>query len=122
MSVNRRTGSLARKVMCENKRWYPSVTLNPIAISNTANTASWNQSIPKYHRYNGTAVSVRTKVPIRNALVVQLMRSVGMRKIKGGNFADGSLDHDVGRARITSCFVQVWTLPQCAQVNFCVFT
>ena len=30
--------------------------------------------------------------------------------------------YEVGRARITSCFVQVWTRPQCAQVNFCAFT
>ena len=31
-------------------------------------------------------------------------------------------DQEVGRARITSCLVQVWTRPQCAQVNFCAFT
>jgi hypothetical protein len=37
--------------------------------------------MPKYHRYNGTAVNVSTNVPMRNELVVQLMRSVGMRKI-----------------------------------------
>ena len=60
--------------------------LNPVATSKTANTASWNQSTPKYHRYNGTAVSVRTNVPIRNELVVQLMRLVGIRKIKGREF------------------------------------
>src|SRR5438094_5570570 len=47
--------------------------------------ASWNQLTPKYHRYNGTAVSVRTNVPIRNELVVQLMRLTGIRKIKGAN-------------------------------------
>src|SRR5215475_10416273 len=29
---------------------------------------------------------------------------------------------DIGRPRITSFFVQVWTSPQCAQVNFCAFT
>ena len=29
---------------------------------------------------------------------------------------------DVALPRITSPFVHVWTLPQCAQVNFCVFT
>jgi hypothetical protein len=28
----------------------------------------------------------------------------------------------VGRPRITSAFVQVWTLPQCTQVNLCVFS
>src|SRR5438046_8037807 len=60
--------------------------LKPVADSNTKNRASWNQSIPKYHRYSGTAVSVRTNVPIRNELVVQLMRSVGMRKINGRNW------------------------------------
>ena len=60
--------------------------LKPVAASITANSASWNQLTPKYHRYNGTAVSVRTNVPIKNELVVQLMRSVGMRKIKGRNF------------------------------------
>ena len=81
MSVNRRTGSLARKVRCANNRWYPSVILKPVAVNNTASTAKWNQSTPKYHRYSGTVVSVRTNVPIKNELVVQLMRSVGMRKI-----------------------------------------
>src|SRR6266513_5324590 len=56
--------------------------LKPVAASITANTASWNQSIPKYHRYSGTAVSVRTNVPIKNELVIQLMRLTGIRKIK----------------------------------------
>ena len=55
--------------------------LKPVAANNTANTATWNQSIPKYQRYSGTAVSVRKNVPIKNELVVQLMRSVGIRKI-----------------------------------------
>src|SRR5215471_17994481 len=59
--------------------------LKAVAASNTANTASWNQSTPKYHRYSGTAVSVRTDVPIKNELVVQLMRPVGIRKIKSGS-------------------------------------
>ena len=54
--------------------------LKPVAASKNANTTTWNQSMPKYHRYNGTAVSVSTNVPMRNELVVQLMRSVGMRK------------------------------------------
>src|SRR5215467_1950885 len=58
--------------------------LKAVATSNTANRASWNQSTPKYHRYNGTAVSVRTNVPIKNELVVQLMRPIGIRKIKVG--------------------------------------
>ena len=57
--------------------------LKPVAVNNTASAANWNQSTPKYHRYNGTAVSVRKNVPLRNELVVQLMRSVGMRKITG---------------------------------------
>ena len=61
--------------------------LKPVAASNTKNRASWNQSIPKYHRYSGTAVSERTNVPIRNELVVQLMRSVGMRKITARKFS-----------------------------------
>ena len=60
--------------------------LKPVAASDTVNRASWNQSIPKYHRYSGTAVRVRKNVPIRNELVVQLIRSVGIRKIKGENF------------------------------------
>ena len=60
--------------------------LKPVAASITANTASWNQSIPKYHRYSGTAVSVRTTVPIKNELVVQLMRLAGIRKIKDTNW------------------------------------
>src|SRR5256886_8762448 len=63
--------------------------LKPVAASITAKTASWNQLTPKYHRYNGTAVSVRTNVPIRNELVVQLMRSVGIRKIKRENSWEG---------------------------------
>src|SRR5437588_8821373 len=57
--------------------------LKPVRVSSAAAIAKWNQSIPKYHRYNGTAVRVRIKVPIRNELVVQLIRSVGIRKIKG---------------------------------------
>ena len=67
------------------------MTLKPIAASKTANTASWNQSIPKCHRYKGTAVSVRTNVPIKNELVVQLMRLIGMRKIKAPEFRRGFL-------------------------------
>ena len=43
--------------------------------------------MPKYHRYNGTAVSDRKNVPIRNELVVQLMRLIGMRKITRVNLA-----------------------------------
>ena len=81
--------------------------LKPVAANNTANTASWNQSIPKYHRYSGTAVSVRINVPIRNELVVQLMRSVGMRKITARKFSKDHQLVDVGRPRITSFFVQV---------------
>jgi hypothetical protein len=79
--------------------------LKPVAASNTANMATWNQSIPKYQRYSGTAVSVRINVPIKNELVVQLMRSFGMRKSRGEN-----RDHqllDIGRPRITSLFVHV---------------
>src|ERR1700746_3993164 len=64
--------------------------LNLVATSNTANTARWNQSMPKCHRYNGTAVSVRRNVPIKNELVVQLMRLIGMRKIKVREFCGGS--------------------------------
>ncbi len=81
--------------------------LKPVAPNNTANRASWNQSTPKYHRYNGTAVSVRTNVPIRNELVVQLMRSVGMRKIKENKFEEDHRLIVVGRPRTTSSFVQV---------------
>src|SRR5205807_4793690 len=57
--------------------------LKPVTVSSAAAIAKWNQSIPKDHRYHGTAVRVRTKVPIRNELVIQLMRSVGIRKITG---------------------------------------
>ena len=64
--------------------------LKAVATSNTANRASWNQSTPKYHRYNGTAVSVRTNVPIKNELVVQLTRLIGMRKIKAGESCRGT--------------------------------
>ena len=81
--------------------------LKPVAVNNTASTAKWNQSKPKYHRYSGTAVSVRKNVPIKNELVVQLMRSVGMRKIKSGKFSKGHQLLDVGLPRITSFFVQV---------------
>jgi hypothetical protein len=62
--------------------------LKPVAASNTANRVSWNQSTPKYHRYSGTAVSVSKNVPIRNELVVQLMRSIGIRKINGRNLGE----------------------------------
>src|SRR6202011_741666 len=84
-------------------------------------TAKWNQSIPKCQRYSGTAVSVKTKVPIRNELLVQLIRSVGMRKIKGRKLGKPSPVHEIGRPSTTSAFVQVWTEPQCAQVSFCPF-
>src|ERR1041385_3682968 len=103
--------------------------LKPVAASKTANTMKWNQSTPKYHRYSGTAVSVRKKVPIRKELVVQLMRSVEMRKITGRNLrvlADqlSAINYqlDVALPKITSPFAQVWILPQCAQVNFCALT
>ena len=95
--------------------------LNPVRASSAAAIAKWNQSIPKYHRYNGTAVRVRTKVPIRNELVIQLMRSVGIRKIKGRKVGKSSRGHDIGRPRTTSSFVQLWTAPQWAQVNLCRF-
>src|SRR6516225_6620393 len=95
--------------------------LKPVATNNTANRTSWNQSTPKCHRYSGTAVRLRTNVPIKNELVVQLMRPVGIRKIKRGVW-EGSPAHCTARPRTTSPFVQVWTLPQCPQVNFCVFT
>ena len=78
--------------------------LKPIAIINTPHTAKWNQSTPKYHRYAGTAVRVRKKVPIRNELVVQLMRSFGMRKITAES-AHQLLD--VGLPKITSVLVQL---------------
>ena len=61
--------------------------LKPVAASITKNRASWNQSIPKYQRYSGTAVSERKNVPIKNELVIQLMRSVGMRKITERKFS-----------------------------------
>ena len=63
--------------------------LKPVRVSSAAAIAKWNQSIPKYHRYNGTAVRVRTKVPIRNELVIQLIRSVGIRKITGKGALSG---------------------------------
>src|SRR3954471_7594984 len=55
--------------------------LKPVAVARIAKTTIWNQSMPKYHRYNGTAVSVSTNVPMRNELVVQLIRSIGIREI-----------------------------------------
>jgi hypothetical protein len=54
--------------------------LKPQAANITKNSATWNQSRPKYQRYAGTAVSVSTSVPMRNELVVQLMRARGRRK------------------------------------------
>src|SRR5256885_15064827 len=50
------------------------------------------------------------------------MRSVGMRKIKEAKLGGQPPLQETGRPRTTSSFVQVWTLPQCAQVNFCAFT
>src|SRR5256885_12409762 len=50
------------------------------------------------------------------------MRSVGMRKIKEAKLGGQPPLQEIGRPRTTSSFVQVWTLPQCAQVNFCAFT
>ena len=95
--------------------------LNPVAISNIANTTRWKHSMPKCHRYNGTAVSVRTNVPIKNELVVQLTRLIGMRKIKAREFPEDQ-PVQVARPRITSSFFQACTPPQCAQVNLCVFS
>src|SRR5437588_516028 len=65
--------------------------LKPVRVSSAAAIAKWNQSMPKYHRYNGTAVRVRTKVPIRNELVIQLIRSVGIRKIKGVSLVESDV-------------------------------
>jgi hypothetical protein len=45
---------------------------NPDAKSIKKNKTTWNQSIPKKYRYNGTAVSERNSVPIRNELTSQL--------------------------------------------------
>src|SRR6266403_2445558 len=67
--------------------------LKPVTVSSAAAIAKWNQSIPKNHRYHGTAVNVRTKVPIRNELVIQLMRSVGIRKSMGGVSQIGGSAH-----------------------------
>jgi len=83
------------------------VMLKPVATNNNVNRTSWNQSTPKCHRYSGTAVSVRTNVPIRNELVVQLMRSVGMRKITGRKFSSVHELLDIGRPRMTSFLVQI---------------
>src|SRR5256886_10810133 len=58
--------------------------LKPLTVRRAVGMAKWNKSIPKYQSYHGTAVRVRTKVPIRNELVIQLIRSVGIRKITGG--------------------------------------
>src|SRR5436305_14455366 len=51
--------------------------------------------MPKYHRYIGTAVSVSTNVPIRNELVVQLMRSAGIRKITKKNLLKPVTDYEL---------------------------
>ena len=59
--------------------------LKPVAASIAAKRPRWNQATPKYHRYSGTAVRVRTNVPIKNELVVQLIRLAGIRKIKDAN-------------------------------------
>src|SRR5205814_1605711 len=56
--------------------------LKPVAASITAKTASWNQLTPKYHRYNGTAVSVRTNEPTRNELV-GILESVNNTSFRG---------------------------------------
>jgi hypothetical protein len=95
--------------------------LNPVAVSNIANTARWKQSMPKYHRYRGTAVSVRTNVPIKNELVVQLMRLIGMRKIKAPEFS-GESARSRGASKNYVFLFQECTPPQCAQVNLCVFS
>jgi hypothetical protein len=45
-----------------------------------------------------------------------------MRKITEREFSKDYRLVDVGRPRITSSFFQECTLPQCAQVNLCVFS
>jgi hypothetical protein len=40
---------------------------------------------------------VSTNVPIKNELVVQLMRSIGIRKINGGKFGKDHRLTDIGR-------------------------
>jgi len=73
---------------------------------------------------------VRKTVPIRNELVVQLTRWSGIRNIVSSIFCSwgGPTDssrvtsclslQEIGRPRMISFFVQLWVLPQCAQVNF----
>src|SRR5690349_10912434 len=48
------------------------------------------------------------------------MRSIGMQNSREENRHHQLLE--VGRPRITSSFVQVWTLPQCIQVSCCLFS
>src|SRR6266404_8961718 len=77
--------------------------------------------MPNCHRYHGTAVSVRQNVPIRNALVVQLIRSIGIRKITC-RLSSVLCPQLNGLPSTTYSLVLLWTAPQWTQVNLCPFT
>ena len=44
---------------------------NPVAKNIARNSPIWNASMPKAHRYTGTAVTAKSRVPIRNELMIQ---------------------------------------------------
>src|SRR6267143_7296492 len=102
--------------------------LKPVTASKAAATAKWNQSTPKDKRYHGTAVRVRIKVPIRNELVVQLIRWVGIRKIKGKEFVR-PMREQLACQRIIATgdreprlLLSTYERRRNAQVNFCALT
>src|SRR2546425_12396186 len=55
--------------------------LKPEQKMKTKNRTTWNQSNPYHQTYSGTAVRESASVLIRNKLVGQLIRAVGMRNI-----------------------------------------
>ena len=53
---------------------------NPQAKNITRNNTTWKVFSPKNHKYRGTAVTAKNRVPIRNELISQLTFSKGIRE------------------------------------------
>jgi hypothetical protein len=92
-----------------------AATIKPRLGSNAARASS-------NPRWLGSRRVNEMKVPIKNALVVQIMRSIGIRKIRGLISSTSSQirpSQPTSLPSTTSALVQLWTAPQWAQVNFC---
>ena len=56
--------------------------LKPVAVKKKRNKATWNALRPVYQEYAGVAVTLRSKVPTRNALLHQRTLAHGNCDIK----------------------------------------